>query len=368
MPRLGPIGAVALVLAGCGGAPTTAAAPPEPKPKPAVVEAPVAARQPEPEPPPQKKLTPARREEGLTYDDVIGRGGLVASDTKFIVIIQGAPLREHPLAEKTSALLGLAPLWDRFLDKAGLDVINDFERATLVGPWPGNAGRVVAVFELASKAERLEQAIERYKAIARTRPNSTDPSAEFRFVDGKLLVVGLASNPAAPRAPLAERLSDGKARRLNQLARSVEEAFSIHIGDPAHRWPWRRRIPMASSVRWMSIRVFTKPTGEAYADVELHDLGDATEHARELTTGLNETTEIRLSKWLGPLGGMRIIEETELVAEGDRIRGTLRAAPGQQRRFIGLVHGVFEALYGRATRRASGVKTKRKWAPATKSP
>jgi hypothetical protein len=294
----------------------------------------------------------------------------LAGDAKKVVdpnanvqlIVYPEKIRNHPLAPRIGQLLASVYQWRDFFGPAKLDPVRDVDRILIVGPELRDSSNVAAIIQHNVGQARMHDALD---AIVHADPEH-----------GEWLDAGVpAATAYADRAPRVLVMPSPKVvvvvpPNLKDAALGLKRVRIPNPSGPAVVYgyavtPWRPAraagIALPHSLAWAKVWVTPSDGGGAVVEAEAEDESPeaATKHAEELNLQIQDALSMAASVSL--LGQMflgtratRWVENIELHADGNKIRGTATLTEEQLERLFELARSSLVERRSAPSRRDAG--------------
>jgi hypothetical protein len=265
---------------------------------------------------------------------------VIDSNANVRVLIYPEKIRTHRLAPRIGKLLGSIYQWRDFFGPAGIDPIRDVDRVLITGSQLRNSKDVAAIIKLNVPRERIHGAIDAIVQADAEHGEWLDAGlpAATAYADRapRVFVMGTAGIViVTPPSALENVLQHGK--KIGLKPAQGPEVVSAYAVTPSRVRGLPVRVP--ESIRWVRLWVTPDAHGGARLEAEAEDESAelASEHAEELERGLTAAATLDLGivgEFLG-VGAKRLVQNIELRAEGNRIRGTALVTAAQLDEILG---------------------------------
>lgn len=256
--------------------------------------------------------------------DPVGAAGdpsrIAGKDPNVQVLLAGDRLRSHALGATFSGLLTALPEWAEFFDGTGVDPIKDFDHVLLAGPQFKDFRKVVAVMDYNCPEKKARDAMA--TIVLRTKGSWLEgaPVAAIQFTlardQGERILAIVPQKHLLVLLPKEAKEQLVNLKTTKPFAKS-SVGILLSMVTPSRAF---RGLPVAipESLKWLRLSVTPQPNGEADVDLEALDASaaEAARHAPELTRAIEGIRRVDLG-----LFAIEVIDHTELVAQGDLIRG-----------------------------------------------
>ncbi len=264
----------------------------------------------------------------------------LAGDAKKVVdpnanvqlIIYPEKIRNHPLAPRIGQLLASVYQWRDFFGPAKLDPIRDVDRILIVGPELRDSSNVAAIIQHNVGQARMHEALD---AIVHADPEH-----------GEWLDAGV---------PAATAYADRAPRVLVMPSPKVVVVVPPNLKEAA------LGVALPHGIAWAKVWITPSDGGGAVVEAEAEDESPeaATKDAAALNAQIQDALSMAASVSL--LGQMflgtratRWVENIELHADGNKIRGTATLTEEQIERLLEMVRGSLVERRSAPSRRDAG--------------
>lgn len=287
---------------------------------------------------------------------------VIDQDANVRLVIYPEKIRNHPLAPRIGQLLGSIYQWRDFFGPSKLDPIRDVDRLMVVGPEMRDSSKVAAIIQHNVGASRMHDALD---AIVHADPDHGEwldagSPAATAYADRAPRVLVMPSPNVVVVVPPNLKdvaLSLKRVRVPKPTGSEVMWAYAVT--------PWRAArsagVALPHTLAWAKVWVTPSEGGGAVVEAEAEDESpeSATKHAAELNAQIQDALSMAASfSLLGQvlLGtrATRLVENVELHADGNKIRGTATLTEEQIERLLEQVRGLLVERRALPPRRDAG--------------
>jgi hypothetical protein len=273
---------------------------------------------------------------------------VIDQDANVRLVIYPEKIRNHPLAPRIGRLLASIYQWRDFFGPSKLDPIRDVDRLMVVGPELRDSSKVAAIIQHNVGASRMHDAL---GAIVHADPehgewlDAGSPAATAYADRAPRVLVMPSPNVVVVVPPNLKDVALSLKRVRIPKPRGSEVMWAYAVT------PWRAArsagIALPHTLAWAKVWVTPSEGGGAVVEAEAEDDSpeNAARHAEELNAQIQDALSMAASfSLLGQvlLGtrATRLVENVELHADGNKIRGTATLTEEQIERLLEQVRGL----------------------------